>query len=67
MSIIGELQAGLIRIDSNDLFVSSSFSYLKGAPKSLPSYLRIYQPSAGTVRLENNTLSNQSVKLVGIE
>jgi len=59
--------SGLIRIDAQDLSIPADRTFWRGSLDGIPDYLEIYQPIAGTVRLQNNSGSTKAVRLVAIK
>jgi hypothetical protein len=59
--------SGLIRIDAQDLSIPADRTFWRGSLNGIPDYLEIYQPIAGTVRLQNNSGSTKAVRLVAIK
>ena len=59
--------SGLVRIDAHDLSVPEGLGYWSGGLKNVPDYLELYQPTPGTVRLQNNSGETQAVRLVAMQ
>ena len=59
--------SGLIRIDAHDLSAPDDLNHWSGGLTNVPDYLELYQPTPGTVRLQNNAAETQAVRLVAIQ